>query len=205
MAISVTGNQHEASWNAPAQEVSFYSLKAHTENVLKRMGVDTDQIQQEYFSNSIAREGLIYKYNNKEIARLMVVSKQVKSHFDLKNDVYFAQLEWEYLVKIFGKANTNVTEVSKFPAVRRDLALLLDNSVTFDELKQAALKAEKKLLKDVGLFDVYEGENIAEGKKSYALSFIIQDAEKTLKDKQIDKIMNKLQGTFEHRFGAQIR
>ncbi|MDA3866325.1 MAG: phenylalanine--tRNA ligase subunit beta [Salinivirgaceae bacterium] len=205
MAITITGNQHEASWNAPVKEVSFYSLKAHTENVLKRMGVDTDQIQQEFFSNTIAREGLIYKYNNKEIARLMMVSKQVKNYFDLKNDVYFAQLEWEYLVKLFGKVKTNVNEVSKFPAVRRDLALLLDQSVTFDELKQAALKAEKKLLKDVGLFDVYEGENIAEGKKSYALSFIIQDAEKTLKDKQIDKIMSKLQGTFEHRFGAQIR
>lgn len=205
MSITLTGNQHLMSWNAPEKEVSFYSLKAYTENILKRMGVAIDQIQQEYFTNDIAREGLIYKYNNKEIARLMVVSKQVKNHFAIKKDVFFAQLEWEYLVKLFGKTKTNIAEVSKFPSVRRDLALLLDNKITFDELKQAALKSEKKLIKNIGLFDVYEGENIPEGKKSYAMSFIIQDEDKTLTDKQVDKIISKLKGTFEHRFGAQLR
>lgn len=205
MSITLTGNQNAASWNTPAKEVSFYSIKATAENVMKRMGVNIDQVQQEYFTNDIAREGLIYKYNNKEIARLMIVSKQVKNHFDIKNDVFFAQLEWEYLVKLYSKNQTRYTEVSKYPAVRRDMALLLDKAVTFDVLKQAALKSEKKLLKNVGLFDVFEGKNIPEGKKSYAMSFIIQDEEKTLTDKQIDKIMNKLKGTFEHQFGAQLR
>ena len=205
LAITITGNKNTENWNESVNASSFYELKAHADNVLKRMGVSIDEIQQEYLSNDICREGLIYKYKNKEIARLMIVSKQVKSHFDLKNDVYFAQLEWEYLVKLYGKTTTQINEVSKFPAVRRDMALLLDKKVTFDELKQAALKAEKKLIKNVGLFDVYEGENIEEGKKSYAMSFIIQDEEKTLKDKQIDKIMNKLKGTFEHQFGAQLR
>jgi phenylalanyl-tRNA synthetase beta chain len=205
LAITLTGNKNAENWNASVNESSFYELKAHTDNVLKRMGVNVDEVQQEYLSNDICREGLIYKYKNKEIARLMIVSKQIKTHFDLKNDVYFAQLEWEYLVKLFGKTKTQINEVSKFPAVRRDMALLLDKNITFDELKQAALKAEKNLIKNVGLFDVYEGENIEEGKKSYAMSFIIQDEEKTLKDKQIDKIMNKLKGTFEHRFGAQLR
>lgn len=205
ISITLTGKQNAASWNAPAKDVSFYSLKAHTENVLKRMGVDIDQIQQEFFTNDIAREGLIYKYNNKEIARLMVASKQLKTYFDVKNDVYFAQLEWEYLVKLYAKTAIHYTEVSKFPAVRRDLALLIDKEITFDVLKQAALKSEKKLLKNIGLFDVYEGDNIPEGKKSYAMSFIIQDEEKTLNDKQIDKIMNKLIGTFKHQFEAQLR
>jgi phenylalanyl-tRNA synthetase beta chain len=205
LAITITGNKNAENWNDPVKASSFYELKAHTDNVLKRMGVNVDEIQQEYLTNDICREGLVYKYKNKEIARLMIVSKQVKAHFDLKNDVYFAQLEWEYLVKLYGKTKTQINEVSKFPAVRRDMALLLDKKITFDELKQAALKAEKNLIKNVGLFDVYEGENIEEGKKSYALSFIIQDEDKTLKDKQIDKIMNKLKGTFEHRFGAQLR
>jgi phenylalanyl-tRNA synthetase beta chain len=205
LAITITGNKNAENWNDPVKASSFYELKAHTDNVLKRMGVNVDEIQQEYLTNDICREGLVYKYKNKEIARLMIVSKQVKTHFDLKNDVYFAQLEWEYLVKLYGKTKTQINEVSKFPAVRRDMALLLDKKITFDELKQAALKAEKNLIKNVGLFDVYEGENIEEGKKSYALSFIIQDEDKTLKDKQIDKIMNKLKGTFEHRFGAQLR
>lgn len=205
LAITITGNKNAENWNTPINLSSFYELKAHTDNVLKRMGVNIDEVQQEFLSNDICREGLIYKYKNKEVARLMIVSKQVKTHFDLKNDVYFAQLEWEHLVKLYGKTKTQINEVSKFPAVRRDMALLLDKKITFDELKQAALKAEKNLIKNVGLFDVYEGENIEEGKKSYALSFIIQDEEKTLKDKQIDKIMNKLKGTFEHRFGAQLR
>ncbi|HKK58529.1 MAG TPA: phenylalanine--tRNA ligase subunit beta [Salinivirga sp.] len=205
LALVLTGNKQDDTWSVSQEPTSFYELKAHAENVMKRMGVDVDQIEQEFLSNDICREGLVYKYNNKEIARLMIVSKQVKNFFDLKADVYFAQLEWEYLVKLFGKVKTQFTEVSKFPAVRRDMALLLDKSVTFDELKQSALKAEKKLIKQVGLFDVYEGENIEEGKKSYALSFIIQDETKTLKDKQIDKLMNKLKGTFEHKFGAQLR
>lgn len=205
LAIVLTGNKKEDTWNVNQEPTSFYELKGHAENVMKRMGVDIDQVEQQYLSNDICREGLVYRFNNKEIARLMIVSRQVKSYFDLKNDVYFAQLEWEYLVKLFGKLKTQFTEVSKFPAVRRDMALLLDKSVTFDQLKQAALKSEKKLIKQIGLFDVYEGENIAEGKKSYALSFIIQDETKTLKDKQIDKIMNKLKGTFEHQFGAQLR
>lgn len=205
LAIAITGNKNDENWNTPIHVSSFYELKAHVDIVLKRMGVFLDEVQQEYLSNDICREGILYKYKNKEIARLMIVSKQVKTHFDLKNDVYFAQLEWEYLVKLYGKSNTQINEVSKFPAVRRDMALLLDKNITFDELKQAALKTEKKLIKNVGLFDVYEGENIEKGKKSYAMSFIIQDEEKTLKDKQIDKIMNKLKGTFEHRFGAQLR
>ena len=205
LALVLTGNKQEDTWNVNQEPTSFYELKAHAENVMKRMGVDVDQIEQEFLSNDICREGLVYKYNNKEIARLMIVSKQVKNYFDLKSDVYFAQLEWEYLVKLYGKVKTQFAEVSKFPAVRRDMALLLDKSVTFDQLKQSALKAEKKLIKQVGLFDVYEGENIEEGKKSYALSFIIQDETKTLKDKQIDKLMNKLKGTFEHKFGAQLR
>jgi phenylalanyl-tRNA synthetase beta chain len=205
LAITITGNRNAENWNAPLNATNFYELKAHVDNVLKRMGVNIDEVQQEYLNNDICREGLIYKHKNKEIARLMIVSKQVKNHFDVKNDVYFAQLEWEHLVKLYGKTKTQINEVSKFPAVRRDMALLLDKQITFDELKQAALKAEKKLIKNVGLFDVYEGENIESDKKSYALSFIIQDEEKTLKDSQIDKIMNKLKGTFEHRFGAQLR
>lgn len=205
LAITLTGNKTPENWNAPVNATNFYELKAHAENVMQRLGVDADQIQQEYFANDICREGLIYYYNKKEIARLMIVSKQVKNLFDLKNDVYFAQLEWEYLVKLYGKVKTQFKEVSKFPAVRRDMALLLDKHITFDQLKQAAMKAEKKLIKNIGLFDVYEGENIEEGKKSYALSFILQDETKTLKDKQIDKIMNKLKGTFEHQFDAQLR
>lgn len=205
LALTLTGNKTPESWNDAREPVSFYALKSHAENVLKRMGVNMDQVQQEFVSDSICREGLIYKYNNKEITRLMVVSKELKNYFDLKNDVFFAQLEWEPLVKLHGKLNTEFIEVSKFPAVRRDMALLLDKHVTFNQLKQTALKAEKKLIKNVGLFDVYEGEHIEEGKKSYALSFIFQDENKTLNDKQVDKIMNKLKGAFEHKFGAQLR
>jgi phenylalanyl-tRNA synthetase beta chain len=139
------------------------------------------------------------------VATLGVVSRKIRKQFDVKQEVYFAELEWNKILKAIRNHKVEFVELPKYPAVRRDLSLLLDEKITFNELKMEALKLEKKLLKQVSLFDVYEGENLGSGKKSYAMSFVLRDDSKTLNDKQIDKIMTAIIRLFEQKFGATIR
>ena len=133
------------------------------------------------------------------------MSPGTRKDFDIDNDVFYAELEWQALLDEYKDARTRYTELPRFPEVKRDMALLIDQSVKFGDLQQAAFQAERKLLKHVNLFDVYEGKHIEAGKKSYAISFILQDTQKTLTDKQIDAIMDKLRKTFEDKFGATLR
>ncbi len=205
LSVLMTGDRHSESWYSSVAKVSFYSLKSAVDKVLERLGVDVDKIVVQGLNSELYSDGLIYQYNNVELVKLGVVSKKLRKIFELKNEVYFAEFEWDKVLKAIRKHKTEFNELPKYPEVRRDLSLLLDAGVTFDELKNEALKAERKLLKNVSLFDVYEGENLGENKKSYALSFILRDDTKTLNDKQIDKIINNFIRLFEQKFGAVIR
>lgn len=205
LSIIVTGNRAPEMWNNKPEPASFYFLKSVVENVLARLGIDDTKIEMEGFTNAIWSEAIRLKTNNKTIATLGIIDRKLRKQFDIKNDVLYAELEWTLILKAIKKHKVTFTELPKFPEVRRDLSLLLNKSITFNELKQLALKTEKKFLKKVSLFDVFEGEQLGENKKSYALSFILLDETKTLKDKQIDKIMNSLIRNFEKEFKAQIR
>ena len=205
LSIIVSGNRSKESWLTQNTPVSFYYLKAIIENILTRLGVDTDKTKIAITKTDIYSDILTYTYNNIDIANICVVSKKIKKQFDIKQDIYFAELFWDKIIKTIKKHKVEFTELPKFPSVRRDLSLLLDQKTSFKELKDEAFKIEKKLLKDVNLFDVYDGDKLEAGKKSYALSFILRDDSKTLKDKQIDKIMNNIIKSFENKFNAVIR
>ena len=149
---------------------------------------------------------LVQAQNNKKVvAQLGILRKKITKRFDIDAEVFYADINWTELMKAVKNAKIGYAEISKYPAVKRDLALLIDKNVTFAQIEQVARETEKKLLKAVNLFDVYEGKNLEAGKKSYALSFILQDTENTLKDKQIEAIMAKLQKVFEDQFGAKLR
>ena len=203
LALTVTGNKFPQSWNLKEEASNFYTLKAMVEGVLAKLRIPN--YQTELFQNDIWAEGLRYKMNNKVIVEFGILTAQLLSQMNIENDVYFAEFNFEAILKALPKKDIQYKPIAKFPEVRRDLALLVDKDTQFGALKKTAEKVEKKLLKKVDIFDVYEGKNIETGKKSYAISFILQDDNKTLNDKQVDKIMQKMIFTFEKEFGAKIR
>lgn len=206
LALWVTGNKTLQSWVHKGEECSFYQLHAYVNNILRRLGVDVAHCILEPFTNDLCSDGLLLKaHNGKEIGRMGIVSAHLRKAFDIDNPVYYADLSWSQLLRLNKQYKPVITDLPKFPEVKRDFALLVDKQVQFADLAKAAHDTERKLLKDVYLFDVYEGKNLETGKKSYALSFILQDPENTLKDKQIESIMQRLQKTFEEKFGAKLR
>ena len=206
LALWLTGNKTAQSWVMKEEKVSFYTLTAYVNNVLRRLGVNIAGCTMEAVDSELCSDALIIKApNGKQIGLMGVVSGKLLKAFDIDNPVYYADLDWNMLIKLNKQYKPVINDLPKFPEVKRDFALLVDKSVKFADLAKAALAAEKKLLKAVNLFDVYEGKNLEAGKKSYALSFILQDAENTLKDKQIEAIMAKLLKTFEEKFGAKLR
>lgn len=205
LALWITGNKTPQSWVQKEEKSSFYQLHAYVANVLRRMGVQLFKLAP-MAANELFDDGLtILAPNGKQIGVMAIVAKKQLKAFDIDNPVYYADLDWNMLLRLNKQYKPVINDLPKFPEVKRDFALLVDKSVTFADLAQAAYATEKKLLKAVNLFDVYEGKNLEAGKKSYALSFILQDAENTLKDKQIEAIMAKLQKTFEEKFGAKLR
>ena len=205
LALWITGNKTPQSWVQKEEKTSFYQLHAYVANVLRRMGVQLFKLAP-MAANELFDDGLtILTPNGKQIGVMAIVAKKQLKAFDIDNPVYYADLDWNMLLRLNKQYKPVINDLPKFPEVKRDFALLVDKSVTFADLAQAAYATEKKLLKAVNLFDVYEGKNLEAGKKSYALSFILQDAENTLKDKQIEAIMAKLQKTFEEKFGAKLR
>ncbi len=205
LALWITGNKTPQSWVQKEEKSSFYQLHAYVANVLRRMGVQLFKLTP-MAANELFDDGLtILAPNGKQIGVMAIVAKKQLKAFDIDNPVYYADLDWNMLLRLNKQYKPVINDLPKFPEVKRDFALLVDKSVTFADLAQAAYATEKKLLKAVNLFDVYEGKNLEAGKKSYALSFILQDAENTLKDKQIEAIMAKLQKTFEEKFGAKLR
>ena len=206
LALWSTGNKTAQSWVQKEEKVSFYTLNAYVNNVLRRLGVNIGNCTLEALESELCSDGMVIKApNGKQIGMMGVVNGKLLKAFDIDNPVYYADLDWNMLLRLNKQYKPVINDLPKFPEVKRDFALLVDKSVKFAELAKAALAAEKKLLKAVTLFDVYEGKNLEEGKKSYALSFILQDAENTLKDKQIEAIMAKLQKVFEDKFGAKLR
>ena len=206
LALWLTGNKTAQSWVQKEEKVSFYTLHAYVNNVLRRLGINIANCTMEALESELCSDGMIIKApNGKAIGFMGIVNSKLLKAFDIDNPVYYADLDWNMLLKLNKQYKPVINDLPKFPEVKRDFALLVDKSVKFADLAKAALAAEKKLLKAVNLFDVYEGKNLEAGKKSYALSFILQDAENTLKDKQIEAIMAKLQKIFEDKFGAKLR
>ena len=206
LALWLTGNKTAQSWVQKEEKVSFYTLNAYVNNVLRRLGVNIANCTLEPLDSELCSDGMLIKApNGKQIGYMGIVNNKLLKAFDIDNPVYFADLDWNMLLRLNKQYKPVINDLPKFPEVKRDFALLVDQSVKFADLAKAALATEKKLLKAVNLFDVYEGKNLEPGKKSYALSFILQDAENTLKDKQIEVIMAKLQKVFEDKFDAKLR
>lgn len=203
LTLLVTGNRAKDSWKVAAKPSDFFYLKGVITNLFTRLGLQ--KLKTTPVKSDVFAEGIALSLGKTKIAELGVVKRSVLKEFGIKQEVLFADLHWQNILNFVGKKKIKVTELPKFPAVKRDLALLLDAKVEFKEVYNLAFQSERKLLKEVDLFDVYEGNNLPEGKKSYAVSFILQDEQKTLADKQIDKIMQKLQQTFEKNLNAELR
>ena len=206
LGLWVTGKRVSGSWAHTDEDSTFYELKAYVVNVLRRVGVASEQVvvkksDNDIFSNAMALE----TRNGKVLAELGVISKKLMKAFGIDNPVYYADIHWNEVVKAVNKNVVGFHEISKYPAVSRDLALLIDKNVKFGDIERIANQTERKFLKKVELFDVYEGKNLSEGKKSYAVNFILQDESKTLTDKQIDAIMGKLINNLKKELNAELR
>ena len=206
LALWVTGKRVEGSWIHQNEDSSFYELNAYVQNILTRLGVPQGMLVCEKSDSSIFSSGLTLKNRGgKKFAELGIVSHKLQKDFGIQNPVYYADLNWSALMKAIRKNKVEYTEISKYPAVSRDLALLIDKQVEFAQIEQIARQSERKLLKKVELFDVYEGKNLPEGKKSYAVNFILQDEQKTMGDKQIDAIMQKIIQNLKKQLNAELR
>jgi len=206
-SLFMTGNRQGESWKVKSEPVDFYDLKMLVDNILRRMRVNMGRIELVPAEVHYLSEGLVYRFrdNQKPLAVVGSVSRDVLRSVDCKQEVFYADIDWDLLLKSYPAKEVTYAEVAKFPEVRRDLALVVSNEVTFAQIEAVARATERKLLKQVSLFDVYQGKGIAEGRKSYAVSFILQDKDKTLNDKQIDTVMSKLQRNLEQQLDAKIR
>ena len=206
LGLWVTGKRVEGSWIHPNEQSSYYELKAYMENIFTRLGIQSNMLVAEKNDNNIFSKALIIKNRGgKTMAEIGIIAHKLQKEAGIANEVYFADIHWSNVMKAIRKNKVEYYEISKYPAVSRDLALLIDKNIEFAQIEQIARQSEKKLLKKVELFDVYEGKNLPEGKKSYAVNFILQDEEKTLNDKQIDAIMNKLIANLKSKLNAELR
>ena len=206
LGMWITGKRVEGSWTHPDEQSSFYELKGYVLNIVKRLGVNPGIMVCEHSDNNVFGKALVLKTRaGKVLCEMGTVCHKILKKMDISQDVFYADLNWDNLMRAIKKNETLYHDISKFPSVSRDLALLIDKSVQFEQIEQIARQTEKKLLKSVELFDVYEGKNLPDGKKSYAVNFILQDESKTLTDKQIDAIMTKLINNLKQKLGAELR
>lgn len=206
LAFFISGNRTAQNWLQAESPSGFYDVKTYVEQVILKSGIQSFPIVQEEISSDIFDYGLSYTAKNQELlAEIGSISPKLLKAMDIDQPVYFGIIHWNQLLKIIKISKVVYTEIPKFPIVRRDLAMIVDQSVTFSQLEQLAYKQERKILRKVSIFDVYQGEHIPEGKKSYALSFYLQDETKTLNDKHIDKIINHIASAFTNELQAQIR
>ena len=205
LAIFLCGNKQSESWNTQDKPADFFLLKSVVENILKKLGLKEGSYDTEEANKDIFKEGICYNKNEKEIVSFGIVSEDLSREFDIRQEVLYADFSWTMIMKIAKKARIISTPVPKYPEVRRDLALLIDKDISFGQIRDIAVKTERKLLRSVGLFDVYEGDKVESGKKSYAVSFVFRDDERTLTDKIIDKTMKRLISSFEKELNASIR
>jgi phenylalanyl-tRNA synthetase beta chain len=203
LALFVTGTKNKESIFSEDKKTDIFFLKGALNALFEKLGIEAKESVSDlpdFFSS-----GITYTSRKRTLAQIGTVSKKILKTFDINKDVFYAELDWDFIIELSGNARTEFKDIPKFPAVRRDLALVLDKKVKFSEIQELAYQTERNLLKEVNIFDVYEGDKIKEGKKSYALSFILQDTEKTLTDEQIEKIMSRLLKTFEEKIGAELR
>lgn len=202
LTLTVSGNRLPESWAYAQKPAGFFMFKGFVDVIFTRLGIN--KVQAQPLESDLYSEGMAYVLGNDILAEIGVVKKSIAKTFDVKQEVFFADFNWDAVLKLIS-GKIKFTEISKFPEVRRDLALLVDTDVTFASIFNTARQTEKILLRDISLFDVYEGNNLPEGKKSYAVSFTLQDSSKTLTDEQIDKIMRKIRQNLEKEVGAQLR
>ena len=206
LGIWLTGNNHDDSWADAVRPLSVYDLKAAVENIFRRLGINEKEVVVEQFDNDLLTPALSYKNRGgKLIGVLGVVDADVAKKFDVDQEVYFAQFNWHLLCKLAAKKDVKYYDLPKTLPVRRDLALLVDSTVTYEQIKRVVEQCERKLLKKVTLFDVYEGKHLEAGKKSYAIAMFLQDDQKTLQDKQIETVMKKVVTNLQKEVGAQLR
>ena len=206
LGLWLTGNKAAQSWVRKEEKTSFYQLHAYVNNIFVRLGVDLAKVTVERLDNELFSDGLVLKAaNGKALGFIGIVNRKQLKAFDIDQEVFYADLDWNALIKQNKQYKAVINDLPKYPEVKRDFALLVDKNIEFADLARVAFGTERKLLKNVFLFDVYEGKNLEAGKKSYALSFILQDPESTLKDTQIENIMNRLKKAFEDQFHATLR
>lgn len=205
LALFVTGKKFEDSWNSDKSNTSFFFLKTFVLNILAKAGVDAESLQERVFEDESCSYGLSLSQNEKSVVQFGAVNKTYLKSYDIAGDVFYADIDWAFLLKLASRNKVEFRELSKFPQVRRDLSMMIGTEVNYSKIKEIAYKTERNLLKEINLFDVYEGDKIEAGKKSYAITFILRDDKQTLTDKQIDKVMNRLMDAFEREAGAIIR
>ena len=206
LGLWITGKRISNSWIHKDEDSSVFELKAFVLNILTQAGVNFGAITFDKLESDIYSVAtIIQTKGGKTLATYGVVNSAIQKKFDIDHEVYFADINWTELMRAIRQAKVEYKELSKFPAVRRDLALLINKEITFAEIERIAYQAERKLLKKVELFDVYEGKNLEAGKKSYAVSFWLQDENATLNDKVIDKVMSKIVGSLQHQLDAKLR
>ncbi|MBI4931365.1 MAG: phenylalanine--tRNA ligase subunit beta [Bacteroidetes bacterium] len=203
LALFLCGQKQGESWGGQKGSVDFFHLKSFTDNILKRLGIEAEQVSE--MSSDILSSGLAYETKKKKIVELGWIKKSFLKKFDIRQEVFYADFNWDVIIELVKSSSIRFKEIPKFPEVRRDLALVVDQKVKYELLESLAYQTEKILLKNVNLFDVYEGDKIEQGKKSYALSFILQDENATLTDKEVDGVMQKLIKTYQEKAKAVIR
>jgi len=206
MGLWVTGKRVNNSWAHADEAASVFELKAYVLNIFARLGLNLGTVVFGTLANDIFANAItIHTRGGKLLATIGIITRKIQRKFDIDNEVYYAELNWKELMRAIKNQKVSYKELSKYPAVKRDLALLIDKAVQFADIEKIAYESEKKLLKEVALFDVYEGKNLEAGKKSYAVSFLLQDENATLNDKQIDKIMSKIIANLENKLQAKLR
>ena len=205
LAIFITGDAVQQSWSTKAEATNFFYLKGYVEKIMERCGIDLYQLSCAEAPKDWFAEGVGYQWKGEPLLVIGSVAKKLRSAFGIKQEVFAAEIAFDVLLKAQAQHKVQFSELPKYPEVRRDLALVVDEKITFDQLRRVAFKTEKRLLKQVGLFDVYRGDKLPEGKKQYALSFVLQDLEKTFTDQQIEQIMQQLLNSFTKEVGATLR
>ena len=203
LSVFITGNKNLENWHSATGKSDFFLMKGTIVSILDRLGIS--RFNETPIANDLFSEGLTLSLGKNKLVDFGLVKKPVLKHFDIAQEVIYADFNWDTVLDMVKHNKIKFKDIPKYPEVRRDFALLLDDNVTFESIYKIAKQSEKQLLKDVNLFDVYQGKNLPKGKKSYAVSFTLQDENKTLNDKQIDKIMSKLQSNFEQQLGAELR
>lgn len=204
LIIGLSGRKERENWNSSNDLTTFYSIKGVAMALFQRLGL-AGLIKESALKKSLLADGIQLSILKQKVGEIGWVSAKMKKHFGIKHDVFVADLDWDVIVDSLKMVKIKYTELPKTFVVRRDFSLLLDKKVYFSEIEEIARQCDRKILKEVGLFDVYEGKNLEAGKKSYAVSFKFQDPEKTLKDKQVDAVMEKIRSSLESKLGAELR